>query len=598
MRKLCLLLAGQLGIGLLPAANTYYVHNLVSDVKGLADQVDPHLVNPWGNAFSPTSPFWIGNNGTGTSTLYNDVGIAIPLVVNIPAAAGATTPGKVTGVVFNGTKNSFEISGQTPVFLFCTEDGTISGWSPAVDRQNAKILVDNSASGAKYKGCTLGGTADTPLLYAADYGTGKISVWDASLKPVVVGFVDSGVPAGYAPFNIQNIGGKMYVAYAPGASTPAQVSPYALTGGGFVVWYDAIGSVIGELKDSTPLNYPWGMALAPATFGDFANTILVGNFGDGTIHAYDRTTGALMGTLNNQQGNPVAIDGLWSLMFGNGTVSDQDTLYFTAGIQAETHGLFGSIQAAPTFVTAGLVNAASSDARIAPNSFVSIFGNEMAATSRNWDTPDFVNNGLPTTIDGVSVSVNGEPAFVSFVSPLQVNILVPADIAPGPAQIQVTNNGLTSAMVSGTLLDVAPAFFGFGAVNAAGNQYIAATHADGSKGGPPNYVTGVTSTPFTEGEIIILYGNGFGVTNPPVTNGKLVTTALPLPTKPTVTIGGLNAEVQFAGLSATGLYQFNVVVPTGLTKGTTDNIDVPVVIDLGGGAKTQPNAVISVVNPK
>jgi uncharacterized protein (TIGR03437 family) len=282
------------------------------------------------------------------------------------------------------------------------------------------------------------------------------------------------------------------------------------------------------------------------------------------------------------------------LNFGNGKVSDPATLYFTAGIQAETHGLFGSIQGAPSFTSAGIQNAASAGPTIGANSFVAIFGGGLAATTHKWGGSDFVNNALPTSLQGVSVSINGEPAYIDFISPLQIDILVPPDVPAGPVQIQVTNNGLQSATISATMSAVAPAFFDFGPVNAAGNQYIAATHADGTPGGPPNYVTGVNSTPFTEGEIIILYGTGFGPTNPPVPNGKLITTAAKLATTPMVTIGGQTAEVQFAGVSEAGLYQFNVVVPKGLTPGTTPNIDVPVVIDLGGGAKTQSNAVISV----
>jgi uncharacterized protein (TIGR03437 family) len=339
------------------------------------------------------------------------------------------------------------------------------------------------------------------------------------------------------------------------------------------------------------------MAIAPVTFGKYANMVLVGNFGDGKINAFDPKSGAMMGTLEDSTGNPIAISGLWSLNFGNGKASDSATLYFTAGIQNETHGLLGSIQAAPSFTAAGIQNAASSGATVGPNSFVAIFGGGLAATTHKWGGTDFVNGALPTTLQGVGVSINGEPAYIDYISPVQIDILVPPDVPAGPVQIQVTNNGLQSAMISATMAAVAPAFFDFGPVNAAGNQYIAATHSDGTAGGPPNYVSGVTSTPFTEGEIIILYGTGFGATNPPVPNGKLITTAAPLATTPTVTIGGLTAEVQFAGVSEAGLYQFNVVVPKGLTPGTTANIDVPVVIDLGGGAKTQSNAVISVVNP-
>jgi len=598
MRKLCLLV---FVAGSLSAQNFYLVHNLVSDVAGMADNMDPNLVNPWGNGFSSGSPFWIANNGTGTSTLYTDTGAAIPLVVKIPAAGGATTPGKVTGVIYNGNANSFLVSGQTPAFIFCSEDGVISGWSPKVSMTNAQIIVDNSASGAQYKGCALGGTATAPILYAADYGAGKVVAWDMNLKPVVVGFVNGAIPSGFAPFNIQNLGGTLYVSYATGPtakSTPTTPpSGYAVAGGGYVTTYDMTGAILGNLNGSTTFNYPWGMAIAPATFGKYANMVLVGNFGDGTINAFDPKSGTMMGTLEDPTGNPIAIDGLWSLNFGNGKASDSATLYFTAGIQNETHGLFGSIQAAPSFTAAGIENAASAGAAFAPNSFVAIFGGGLAATTHKWGGTDFVNGALPTALQGVSVSINGEPAYIDYISPVQIDILVPPDVPAGPVQIQVTNNGLQSAMISASMGSVAPAFFDFGPVNAAGNQYIAATHANGTAGGPPNYVTGVTSTPFTEGEIIILYGTGFGPTNPPVPKGQLITTAAPLATTPTVTIGGLAAQVQFAGVSEAGLYQFNVVVPMGLTPGTTANIDVPVVIDLGGGAKTQSNAVISVVNP-
>ena len=597
MRNLCLLLF----VGSLSAQNSYLVHNLVSDVAGMADHVDSNLINPWGNGFSSGSPFWIANNGTGTSTLYEDDGTAIPLVVKIPAAGGATTPGKVTGVIYNGNANSFLISGQTPTFIFCSEDGVISGWSSKVNMTNAQVMIDNSASGAQYKGCALGGTATAPMLYAADYGTGTVVAWDINLKPVVVGFVNGTIPSGFAPFNIQNLGGTLYVTYAPQVTskgTPANpASGYATAGGGYVTTYDMTGAIIGNLAGSTVFNYPWGVAIAPATFGKYASMVLVGNLGDGTINAFDPTSGALMGTLEDSTGNPIAIDGLWSLNFGNGKVSDAGTLYFTAGIQSQAHGLFGSIQGAPSFTAAGIQNAASAGATIAPNSFVAIFGGGLAATTHMWGGTDFVNNALPTALQGVSVSINGEAAYIDYISPVQIDILVPPDIPAGPVQIQVTNNGLASATIAATMSAVAPAFFDFGPVNAAGNQYIAATHANGTPGGPPSYVTGVASTPFTEGEIIILYGTGFGPTNPPVPKGQLITTAAALVATPTVTIGGLPAQVQFAGVSEAGLYQFNVVVPTGLTAGTTANIDVPVVIDLGGGAKTQSNAVISVVNP-
>ena len=606
------LLAGCLA-GTLAAANSYLVHNLVSDMTGLADHVDKNLVNPWGNGFSSSgSPFWVGNNKTGTSTLYDGEGNAIPLVVNIPSPLGPSAHGKVTGVIYNGNQNAFLVDGQPAIFLFCTEDGTISGWNPGVDQGNAKIMIDNSRSGAIYKGCTLGGTATAPQLYAADYGNGKVDVWDANLHDVTsAGFQDTLVPSGFAPFNIQNLGGTLYVAYAPQANAGNPYMPYGMSnaptytypmpggaGGGYVAAFSMAGVLMGNISGQGALNYPWGMAIAPASFGNFPNALLVGNFGDGRINAFNPASGVMLGTLNSTNGTPVAIDGLWSLNFGNaGKGGDRATLYFTAGIMGETHGLLGSIQAAPSFNAASIENGASFDSTLAPNSFISILGGGLAATTRMWGASDFVNGALPTELDGVGVTINGEAAYVNYISPTQINILVPPDIAPGPVQVQVTNNGLASATVSAKLLSVAPAFFPFGPPNAAGNQYIAAAHADNTPGGPPGYIKDVNSTPFTEGEIIILYGNGFGATTPPIPKGKLVTAAAPLAATPTVTIGGLNAEVQFAGLSATGLYQFNVVVPKGLTPGATANIDVPVVIE-AGGAKTQPNAVISVVNPK
>jgi uncharacterized protein (TIGR03437 family) len=225
--------------------------------------------------------------------------------------------------------------------------------------------------------------------------------------------------------------------------------------------------------------------------------------------------------LNDTKDGPIAIEGLWSLNFGNGKVSDNATLYFTAGIQGQAHGLFGSIQGAPSFSLAQILNAASFDTSITANSYVTIQGGALAATSRAWRSSDFVNDSLPTLLDGVSVTINQEAAYVNFISPTQLNILIPPDIPAGPVQIQVTNNGVTSAAVAATLRNAAPAFFLFGPPNGSGNQYIAATHADGTLGGPADYVQGVASRPFTEYETIILYGNGFGATNPPAPKGRL-----------------------------------------------------------------------------
>lgn len=575
----------------LSGANSYLVHNLVSDLANTADHVDSNLVNPWGNAFSPSSPFWIGNNGTGTSTLYNSSGAAIPLVVSIPSPTGPSG-GKVTGVMFNGTQ-SFMLNGKPAVFMFCTEDGTIVGWNGGTE---AALLIDNSASAAVYKGCAIGGTSSTTLLYAADFRHGKVAVWDGNLNPVqfLNAFIDPAVPPGFAPFNIVSLNGALYVTYAK--QDDQKMYDVGGAGNGYVAIFNMAGGLQTNLIDQAPLNSPWGLAIAPSTFGDFANKLLVANFRDGAINAFDPNTGAFAGTLNDTTGQPLAVPGIWSLLFGNGgSGGDPATLYFTAGIAGATgatgqpiqsHGLFGSIQSAPSIkATAGIVNAASFSTAIAPNTWASILGGGLSATTGTWQSSDFVNNALPTKLDGVTVTINGEPAYVEYVSPTQINFLVPADVSAGAAQIQLTNNGLASATESTEIQTVAPSFFQF-----AGTKYIAATHSDNvSLVGPPNLIKGATTTPAGPGETIVLYGNGFGVTNPPVPNGQLITAALPLATTPTITIGGIPVPaVVFAGLSEAGLYQFNVVVPAGLPAG-----DAAVSAQVGN-AQSQAGAFISV----
>ena len=215
---------------------------------------------------------------------------------------------------------------------------------------------------------------------------------------------------------------------------------------------------------------------------------------------------------------------------------------------------------------------------------MSIFGSGLSAVTRNWQTSDFVNNALPTVLSGVSATVNGKPAYLSYISPSQVNVLIPADTPAGPVQIQVMNNGLASATVRVNLEAAAPAFFRF-----PGTKYIAATHSDNvSPIGPAGLITGVTTTPAQPGEIVVLYANGFGETNPPIPNGLFLTVPLQLVAPPTVTIGGKPAEVKFAGLTAPGLYQFNVVVPTGLPAG-----DAEVVIQIPG-ATAQAQGSLSI----
>ena len=327
-----------------PAAASYIQTNLVSDVSGLAAFTDPNLVNPWGLSSSSTSPWWLSDNGTGVSTLYNgNTGQPASLVVTIPSPAGspAGTKSTPTGQVFNGS-SGFEIQPGAPArFLFVTQDGTLSGWNPAANLTSAVLKVDNSASGAAYTGLALSGN----FLYVANFSGGRIDVFDTTFAPTTLagGFTDPNLPAGYVPFNIQNLGGELYVTYAQVDSNGDEITGAGL---GIVDVFDADGNLLRRVATGGALNAPWGLALAPSDFGEFSGDLLVGNFGDGLINALDPVTGQLLGQVADGLNNPIAIDGLWGIGFGNdGNAGRHNVLFFAAGIERETHGLFGSIAA-------------------------------------------------------------------------------------------------------------------------------------------------------------------------------------------------------------------------------------------------------------
>jgi uncharacterized protein (TIGR03118 family) len=316
------------------AVSYYQQVNLASDGFVPAANTDPNLINPWGISYSATSPFWVSDNGTGVATLYNGSGqpfpVGSPLVVTVP-------PSAPTGQVFNGGIG-FEVSPGRPArFIFATEDGTISGWNPTANPTTAILKVDSSASGAVYKGLAIGNNGAGDFLYAANFNSGAIDVFDTNFAPTTLagGFIDPNIPSGFAPFNIQNLGGKLYVTYADDVPGP---------GKGFVDVFDLNGNLLRRLISDGSLNSPWGLALAPGNFGEFSNDLLVGNFGDGTINAFDPMDGTYYGTLLDTMGDPIAIDGLWGLIFGNGgNAGDPNVLYFTAGPGGEQHGLFGSL---------------------------------------------------------------------------------------------------------------------------------------------------------------------------------------------------------------------------------------------------------------
>jgi len=321
-------------------AQHYQQTNLISDVPGLAAATDPHLVNPWGLTSSGGSPWWVADNGTGLSTLYTGAGQIVPLVVTVPPPLGGVPPSAPTGAVFNGTS---DFGGA--IFIFVTENGTISGWSGGTNA----ILKFTSPVKAVYKGATIGQNNGAKFLYVANFFNGSVDVFDKDYVPVTLpagAFKDAQIPSGFAPFNVQNIGGKIFVAYAK--QDVDKVDEVHGPGLGFVDEYNPNGDLVLHLRSGRWLNAPWGLALAPGGFGKDSGRLLVGQFGSGEIATYDLDHGNFHGLLLGVHGQPVDIDGLWALRFGNGAAAGPtNTLFFTAGIDDEAHGLFGKITPIP-----------------------------------------------------------------------------------------------------------------------------------------------------------------------------------------------------------------------------------------------------------
>jgi uncharacterized protein (TIGR03118 family) len=337
--------------------------NLVSDDTQFtpAQVQDPNLVNPWGLAASPTGEWWVANEGTGTSTLYKTSTsplTTLSLVVGVLPSSAGSPHGAPTGTVFNAT-GEFNVSenGKTgsSVFLFASADGTISGWSPSVDSTHAVIAA--TKPGAIYLGLAIAtDSSNVTRLYAADFKNGTIDVYDQNFQLVTTlpgNFTDPKLPAGYSPFNIQTINNRLYVEYAPAADVLAGT---AAPGEGAVDVFSADGQLEKRLirPDDAHINQPWAVALAPSNFGSFSHDLLVGNFGDGTINAFDPKNGHFVGELKNAKHQPIAITHLWGLAFGNGgAAGPRNTLYFTAGLTSHLapsdnpfHGVFGSLQIA------------------------------------------------------------------------------------------------------------------------------------------------------------------------------------------------------------------------------------------------------------
>jgi uncharacterized protein (TIGR03118 family) len=330
----------------------FHETDLVSDLRGRARSRDPHLVNAWGIAASPSGPFWIANNGTGTSTLYSGAGKAQPLVVTVPLPAGRTGSAAPTGEVFNDTSDFVVSAGGRSgpaIFLWATEDGTISGWNPNVNPTQAILKVDNSMggppNGAVYKGLALLHRSIGNFLLATNFRSGNLDIFGPHFEPIIAlpGVLsDPLVPAGFAPFGIAVLKGNVVVTYAK--QNAEKLNDVAGPGNGFVAIFAGTDGHLLVHIAAPQLNSPWGLAIAPPRFGKFGGALLVGNFGDGRINVFDPNTGTFRGRLRSDLGGPLVIKKLWGLSVGNGgQAGSPNKLFFTAGPKHEMHGLFGVI---------------------------------------------------------------------------------------------------------------------------------------------------------------------------------------------------------------------------------------------------------------
>ncbi len=330
-------LAVAFGLGLMlmftssAAFAQYHLTTLASNQVAWSSHTDPQLVNGWGLAYGPGGPFWVSDQGSGWSTLYNEIGVKQGLEVEIPSATGFGS-GQPTGIVFNGS-NDFQVQGWASVFIFATLDGTISGWAPQSDLNNTIIAVTNSKS--VYTGLAVTNKASGNVLFAADVANNKVDMFDANFAPLG-SFTDTNLPAGFSPFGIQDINGQVYVAFASTSGA----------GGGFIDVFTETGTFVKTLAQGKHLNQPWGLAVAPSNFGSLSNTLLISNnTNQGTINGFNLATGQYVGTVKDAAGKPIVIDQLWGIEFGGGTKNNGRTnqLFFAAGPKNNLTGTFGVI---------------------------------------------------------------------------------------------------------------------------------------------------------------------------------------------------------------------------------------------------------------
>jgi len=479
-------------------------------------------------------------------------------------------------------------NGKTASFIFDTDDGTISAWNGSVVASTAVITADNSAAKAVYKGLAIGSSVAGPTIYAANFYSGKIEAYNGLWQPVTLtgSFTDPSVPTGFAPFNIWNLGGKLYVTYA--MQNAAKFLDVAGAGNGYVAVFDLNGNLITHLVSGGVLNSPWGVAIAPTNWGAFGGALLVGNFGDGKINAFNATTGAPLGTLMSPAGSPIVNAGLWALIFGNGkSGGDTNTLYFTAGVPNGTtapRGLLGAI--APPLAITAIYNAASElTGNIAPGELVLIEGQSVGpspsvtnAIPATGSMPTSVNASTP--VNTTSVTFNGTPAPIIYSGSGGTAVQVPYEIAGSTSANVVMNVGSQTAQFTAPVAPTAPGLF---TVDLSGKNSLVAMNSDGTLNSASN--------PAARGSKITLFATGEGVTNPADMDGVVETGSGDVPvTSMGVTIGGLGVVMPTAASlpkDVSGVLQLTVTVPANLFS----TGQMPVVLVAGGVLATQPTFI-------
>lgn len=429
-----------------PSKQTPVQTNLVSDIPGLAITQDANLINPWGIANSAASPYWISDQGTDRSTLYNGAGTATPLVVEIPPVGSPSGP---TGIIAvpSGT-TGFLVPGTTTTahFIFDTLDGTIAAWA-----SGGTAVTAATVPGAVFTGLAFANNGTANYLYAADFVSGgTIQVFDSTFHSATLAasFSDPGIPASYAPFNVQAFGGNLYVTYAQVSA--AAGFPNGGGGLGYVDEFDANGNLVTELvAANSALNAPWGLAMSPAAFAEFPSALLVGNFGNGEINAFDPTHGTFLGTIADPEGRAIKNDGLWAIEFGNGNMgSSPTTLYLTAGINGVQDGLFAAISPDPVTLTfaSQLVGASATQTITVENTGSATLNLTAAPALAGADSAEFAIGAAATCTNGAAIPVGGACTIPVTFTPAAAGVR-------GPVTLTISDNasgGTQAVTLSGT----------------------------------------------------------------------------------------------------------------------------------------------------